>query len=171
MQQDKFWYLNHIRFTSVKDLCMQCISYNHIVLCALVFVAVLLVWGNYITILRPRQNGLHFPENISKCIFLNENVWISLKISLMLLTRVWFNNTPALVQIMAWSRLGDKPLSESVFVRSLTHICLTRPKWVNMINWSILIKVNSLGLMYDSAFVMRRFRKLSHWRLCLFFNH
>ena len=30
--------------------------------------------------LRPRQRGRHFPDHIFKCIFLNENVWISLKI-------------------------------------------------------------------------------------------
>ena len=32
--------------------------------------------------LRPKQNGRHFPDDIFKCIFFNENVWISLKISL-----------------------------------------------------------------------------------------
>ena len=32
--------------------------------------------------LRPRQNGRHFPDDIFKSIFLNENVWISIKISL-----------------------------------------------------------------------------------------
>ena len=30
----------------------------------------------------PRQDGCHFPDNIFKCILLNENVWISIKISL-----------------------------------------------------------------------------------------
>ena len=35
---------------------------------------------NNINTLRPRQNGRHFPD-IFKCI-LNENVWISMKISL-----------------------------------------------------------------------------------------
>ena len=32
--------------------------------------------------LRPRHNGHHFAEDIFKCIFLNENVWIPIKISL-----------------------------------------------------------------------------------------
>ena len=32
---------------------------------------------------------------------------------------------------MAWHGPGDKPLSESMVVRSLTHICVTRPQWVN----------------------------------------
>ena len=41
------------------------------------------------------------------------------------------NIIPALVQIMAWRRPGDKPLSETMMVSSPTHICVTRPRWVN----------------------------------------
>ena len=40
-------------------------------------------------------------------------------------------NIPALVQIMAWRRPGDKPLSEPLMIRLSTHICVTRPQWVN----------------------------------------
>ena len=40
------------------------------------------------------------------------------------------NNIPALTQIMAWRRPGDKPLSEPMMLRILTHICVTRPHWV-----------------------------------------
>ena len=43
------------------------------------------------------------------------------------------NNIPALVQIMAWRRSGDKPLSEPRMVRLPIHICVTRPQWVNVI--------------------------------------
>ena len=32
---------------------------------------------------------------------------------------------------MAWRRPGDKPLSETMMVSSPTHICVTRPQWVN----------------------------------------
>ena len=39
-------------------------------------------------------------------------------------------NIPALVQIMAWRRPGDKPLFEPMLVNLLTHICGTRPQWV-----------------------------------------
>ena len=53
-------------------------------------------------------------DNIFKCIFLNENVRILLEISLKFVPRVPINNIPALVQIMAWRRPGDKPLSESM---------------------------------------------------------
>ena len=81
--------------------------------------------------LRPRQNGHHFADDIFKCIFLNENAWISIKISLKFILQGPINNIPALVQIMAWRRPGDKPLSGPMMVRLPTHICVTRPQWVN----------------------------------------
>ena len=101
--------------------------------------------------LRPRQNGSHFPDDIFKCIFLNKNelisikiplkfaprgpinnipALISIKIPLKFAPRGPINNIPALVQIMAWRRPGDKPLSEPMMVNILTHICVTQPQWV-----------------------------------------
>ena len=80
--------------------------------------------------LRPRQNGRHFPDDNFKCIFLNENVQISIKISLKFVPRDPINNIPALVRIMAWRQLGDKPLSEPMMVNLLTHICVTPSQWV-----------------------------------------
>ena len=41
------------------------------------------------------------------------------------------NNIPALVQIMAWHRPGNKSLSEPMMARLLTHLCIIRPQWVN----------------------------------------
>ena len=41
-----------------------------------------------------------------------------------------FNKIPPLVQIMAWRRPGNKPLSEPMMVCLTTHICVTRPQWV-----------------------------------------
>ena len=80
--------------------------------------------------LRPRENGRHFADDIFKCIFVNENWLIPIKISLKFVPKGPINNNPALVQIMAWRRPGDKPLSEPMMVRSATHICVTRPQWV-----------------------------------------
>ena len=68
--------------------------------------------GKLIKILRPRQNGRHFPDDSFKWIFLNENVWISIEVSLKFVPRGPINNIPALVQIMAWRRPCDNPLSE-----------------------------------------------------------
>ena len=58
-----------------------------------------------------------FSADIFKSIFLNENVWISIKIALKFVSRGQINNIPALFQIMAWRRPGDKPLSEPMMVK------------------------------------------------------
>ena len=81
----------------------------------------------YINTLKPWQNGRYFADDILKSIFLNENVWISLKISLKFVPKVRIDNIPALVQIMARCRPGDKPLSEPMIISLLTHICVIRP--------------------------------------------
>ena len=99
----------------------------------------------FINTLRPRQNGRHFPDDIFKCIFLNKNVWIPIKISLQFVPKGPINNNPALVQIMAWRRPGGKPLSEPMTVSFLTHICVTRPQWVmEMFDCSIILSLHCI---------------------------
>ena len=66
--------------------------------------------------LGPRQNGRHFPDDILNWIFLNEIIWISIKILLKIAPKGPNNNMPALVQIMAWRRPGDKTLSEPMMI-------------------------------------------------------
>ena len=80
--------------------------------------------------LRPIRNKRHLADDIFKYIFLKENVWISIKISLKFVPKGPINNIPPLVLIMAWRRPGDKPLSEPMMVSLLTHICVTRSQWV-----------------------------------------
>ena len=80
--------------------------------------------------LRPRQNVHHFTDNIFKCIFLNENVWISLQIWLEFVLEVRINDIPALVQIMTRHWPCDKPLFKPMMFSLLMHICVTRPQWV-----------------------------------------
>ena len=82
--------------------------------------------------LRSRQNGRLFADDTFKRIFLNENIRISTKNSLNFVPKGLINNIPALVLIMAWRRPGDKPLSEPMMIRLPTHICVTRPQWVNV---------------------------------------
>ena len=86
----------------------------------------------WLNTLRPRQNRRHFPDDIFKWIFLNENVWISIKISLKFVPKGLISNIPALIQLMAWRRPGNKPLSEPMMVSLPTHICVTRPQWVKI---------------------------------------
>ena len=51
-------------------------------------------------------------DDIFKCIFLNEKVRISIKISLKSVPKGPIDNESALVQVMAGRRTGDKPLHE-----------------------------------------------------------
>ena len=75
-----------------------------------------------INTLRPKQNGRHFPDNIFKCIFLNESDIIPIQISLKFVPRDPLNYVSAFVQIMAGRRPGDKPLSEPMVARLSTYM-------------------------------------------------
>ena len=44
-----------------------------------------------------RENGRHFADDTCKCIFLNENVWTPIKISVKFVPKGPINNIPALV--------------------------------------------------------------------------
>ena len=92
------------------------------------------------------MDAIHFADDMFKCIFLNENVWIPIEISLTFVPKGSINNNPALFQIMAWRRPGDKPLSEPMMVSSLTHICVTRPQWVKGSN--ILMEKGTLNIKF-----------------------
>ena len=113
-------------------------------------------------------NGRHFADDIFKCIFLNENVWIPIKISLKLVPKGPINNIPVLVQIMAWRRPGDEPSSEPMLVFVPTHICVTRPQWVNTLrpgqndhNFADIFKCIFLKMKMKMYKFLLRF----HWSL------
>ena len=83
--------------------------------------------------LRPREMTDNFPDGAFKCIFLNENVWISINISLNFVQGP-INNIPALVQIMTRRRPVANPSSEPMMVNLLMHIYVTPPQLVNCHN-------------------------------------
>ena len=57
-----------------------------------------------------------FADGSFKCIFLNENILISMKTSLKFVPKGLINNIKALAKIMAWRWPGDKPLSGSMML-------------------------------------------------------
>ena len=92
-------------------------------------------WGHPTTLntLRLIQNGRHFPDHIFKCIFSIVNIKVSITFSLKFVASGPIIYIPALVQIMAWRRPGDKlvsELSKPMMVSFLAHICVTGPQWV-----------------------------------------
>ena len=56
-------------------------------------------------------------DDIFKCIFLNENDRIPIQISLKFVPRGPIDNKPALAQVIAWCRAGDKPLLEPMLTQ------------------------------------------------------
>ena len=124
--------------------------------------------------LRPRRNRRDFADDIFKRISLNEDVLISIKISLKFIPKSPINNIPALVQIMAWRRPGDKPLSEAMMIISLTHICVTRPQWVKYchslgMTWKLVFSSTKKNLIHYlinfKAFLRRPMALLVHSEL------
>ena len=57
----------------------------------------LVKWAPDLSRLRPWQNERRFADDIFKCIFLNENVCIPIKISLKFVPKGPINNIPALI--------------------------------------------------------------------------
>ena len=85
----------------------------------------------WVNTFRLRQmDAYYFADNIFKCIFLNENVWFTIEISVKFVPKGPIKNIPALVQIMAWRRPGHKPLSDPMLISLPMHIWVTRPQWV-----------------------------------------
>ena len=66
----------------------------------------------------PGENGYDFAEDIFRCIFMNDKFCILIKISLKFVPKGAVDNNPALVEIMAWRRIGDKPLYEPILTHS-----------------------------------------------------
>ena len=77
---------------SLKLVCYSCLTYmiSHeiwtwfccaLFCCGYIFVSCRFMWSIYLNTLRPKSSGRYFPADIFKCIFLNENMWISIKIS------------------------------------------------------------------------------------------
>ena len=56
-------------------------------------------------------------DNIFRCIFLNEKDRIAIQVSLKFVPRSPIDNKPALVQVMAWHRTGNKPLHEPMLAQ------------------------------------------------------
>ena len=77
-----------------------------------------------------RQNGSHFRRHFQMHFLEWKCMNFDKKNPLKFVPKGPINNIPALVQIMAWRRPGDKLLSEPMMVSLLTHICVTWLQWV-----------------------------------------
>ena len=92
---------------------MSCTSYFNI--CILI-----------VNILKQRQTSCHFSDNIFRCIFLNENVWISIKISVnyvlkgpINMVNLLMHVSPDLNELIGWQWMIKYGNSQSTFFTSL----------------------------------------------------
>ena len=102
-------------------------------------------------ILRPTQNGRHFPDDIFECIFWNENVWTSIKISLKFAPKGPINSIPLLVQIMARCR-SAKPLSEPMVFDIHIDAHMRQSASMSCCNDQHYIGIRCIGIVLGGAF-------------------
>ena len=95
-----------------------------------------------LTIITLRQNGRDFPDDIFKCIFVNENVGIPIKISLKFVPRGPINNIPALVQKMAGA---DKAIADCLTQWWLVH-------YIDVIMTTMVSQITSLAVVYSIVY-------------------
>ena len=74
--------------------------------------------NNFINSSAPGPKGCHFADDICKCIFKNETFYILIRISLKFVLKCPIDNKSALVQVMAWCRIGDEPLPKAILIQS-----------------------------------------------------
>ena len=66
----------------------------------------------------PEQNGCHFAYYTFKCIYMTEFFFfILIQISQKFVSKDPIDKKPALVQVIAWCRLGNKALPDSMLTQ------------------------------------------------------
>ena len=120
---------------------------------------VILSRSQYVNTMRPRESEHHFADDAFKYIFLNENLWIPIKISLTFVSTGPFNDIPPLLQIMACRLGGDKPLSEPMMTSLLTLI----PYCCSQISHTSPSRENGVYFEYTLKYTI----KLTHFKQIL----
>ena len=85
-------------------------------------------------------------DDIFKCSLLNENDRISIQISLKFVPRNPIDNKPAMIQVMAWRWIGDKPLPAPMMAQ-FTDAYMRRAGvgWVMEKNTLLVTQISALG--------------------------
>ena len=109
----------------------------------------------------PKQNCRHFAIRLQhfQMHFLNENVWILIKISLKFFPSGPINNIPALVQSMAWHRHYLKQ-----WWLVYWRICVTRPQWVYRVTPSIYHATSLEQMVVHIVLASHQYTCVLHWQ-------
>ena len=106
----------HAIFVETRDLCQQVIT------------AFALISPKCPDSLKDLACG--FADDIFKCIFANEKFYILITVSLKLVPRSPIDHKAALVLVMVWHRVGDKPLSEPMLTWFTDAYMQHQGRWV-----------------------------------------
>ena len=124
-----------------------------------------------INTLKPRRNRQHFGDDIFKCNFFNENIWISMKLSLEFVPMGSVDIIPALVQIMVWRRPVYKPLTKPMMVSLPMHICIIRSQSVKRLfiisigtepHRTIIYTLKDILFLYNETCIKRLITQAFH---------
>ena len=137
-----FVWVNHISMLLVKVKINTCYRYWYMTK----FVACVLI----ITHPPLHKMAANFADDNFRCIFVNGKFLILVKISQKFVSKGPIDNSPALVHIMAWHRIGDKPSPQPMLIRFTEPYIWHWGRWVKevklvfcsswwVIQWSELI--------------------------------
>ena len=119
----------------------------------------------------PILNHLPLEDDIFRCIFVNEKFCILIKTSMKFVPTGPIDNNPALVQIMAWHRIGDKLLFEPMLTRFTDAAlggggwgwvreveCPSRDVYIEVYKWwvcvhAIVINITFISLTLGDAYI------------------
>ena len=107
------------------------------------------------------QNGCHFANDNFRCIFVNEKFRILIKIALKFVPQGPIDNISALVSIMAWRQIGDKPLSKPILTRFTDAYMRHLGGWVkNVHNDCLYLDLTTDDYLYPQVIWIKSF---PHW--------
>ena len=118
----------------------------------------------------PGQNVHNFADNIFRWNFVNEKPCIfQIEISLEFVPKGPIDNKSALVHVMAWRQIIDKPYLNQCWPSSLTQICGTKGRWVKqqiVQEWKI--QVSAFHITCKHFQISWMYVNLCYWFLVLF---
>ena len=151
MPQLKICHIFHISrygvFLIAQHLAYRISWHHHVIISVIESIPssfITMVW--ILNTLRPGQNDHHFPDDISKCIFMHENAWFSIKISSKFVPEGSSNNIPAVVQIMAWHQTPCCCLNQwcSVYRRIHMYASLGLNRLTVIYFWSLIVRTHRI---------------------------
>ena len=106
------------------------------------------------------QNGRHFADDVFRFIFVTETLCTWIKISLKFVLKRPDDIKPALVQIIAWRRIGDKPSNNGLAPNRRQAIIWTN---ADLIHWRIYAALGDVWQTQSTGWRLVKMELPFHW--------